>query len=61
MSKQNLNPSYWCIWCIKTRQKNIRIEKAIGASSALSQKHIKIEKVTTPQNKEGQELKKTND
>jgi hypothetical protein len=41
VSKQNLNPSYWCIWRTKNHQK-----------------HIRIEKVTAPQNKKGQELKK---
>ncbi len=43
VSKQNLNPSYWHIWCTKNRQKRIRIEK-----------------ITAPQSKEGQEIKKTN-
>jgi hypothetical protein len=27
MSKQNLNPSYWCIWCTKNCQKRNKIEK----------------------------------
>jgi hypothetical protein len=27
VSKQNLKPSYWCIWCTKNGPKWIRIEK----------------------------------
>jgi hypothetical protein len=31
MSKQNLNPSYWCIWRNKNRQKQNKIEKVTDA------------------------------
>ncbi len=31
VSKQNLNPSYLCIWHIKDHKKHIRIEKVIAS------------------------------
>jgi hypothetical protein len=30
VSKQNFNPSYWCIWCTKYRKKWNRIEKIMA-------------------------------
>ncbi len=38
VSKQNLNLSHWHIWCIKNRQKNIRIEKVMAPQSKGSKK-----------------------
>jgi hypothetical protein len=38
VSKQNLNPSRWHIWCIKNRQKQIRIEKVTAPQSKGGQK-----------------------
>jgi hypothetical protein len=32
-SKQNLNPFYWHIWCIKKYQKQNRIEKVMVPQS----------------------------
>jgi hypothetical protein len=33
VSKQNLNPSYWCIWCTENHQKHNRIEKVMAYQS----------------------------
>jgi hypothetical protein len=33
VSKQNLNPSYWHIWCIKNCQKRNRIKKVMAPKS----------------------------
>ncbi len=38
MSKQNLNPSYWCLWGTKNHQKHNRIEKIMAPQSREGQK-----------------------
>jgi hypothetical protein len=44
VSKQNLNPSYWHIWCIKNCQRWNVIEKVMAAQSKGGQK---LKKTTT--------------
>jgi hypothetical protein len=41
VSKQNLNPSYWRIWCIKKCQKRNRIKKVMAPKSREGKKFKK--------------------
>jgi hypothetical protein len=44
MPQQNLNPSYWCIWCTKNHLKETRIEKVMDPQSREGQE---LKKQTT--------------